>query len=621
MNKILKSSGFILLVILLLSCKKDKPTPPEITTKAVSEITASSANSGGTISTDGGSAIITTGVCWNTGIEPTIKDGKTTDHLESGSFTSSITGLEGGTNYYVRAYATNSAGTGYGTAMSFTTLGQAPTASTETATNITATSATLNSSVNANYLSTTVIFEYGTSIEYGETITASQSPINGNISTIISSDLTGLNPGTTYHFRIKTENSRGTIYGSDLTFITLGQLPSATTLSASGVTVSVATLNGLVNANDLSTVITFEYGKTIDYGNTAVALQSPITGHSNISVNTFISGLTEGTSYHFRIKSVNSLGLVYGNDLVFTTLGQAPTISVLPSTNILFYSATLMSKVNPNYLLTTVTVEYGTTLSYGNTLTTSQNPLEGNLDINVNLNLTTLSAGTTYHYRVKAVNILGTTYSNDQIFSTIPTTISDYDGNIYNVVIIGNQAWTIENLKTTRYNDGSNVSLVTDNTVWNNTSLGAFCWYNNDESTNKNTYGALYNWYAGVTNKLCPTGWHVPTNSQLLTLINYLGTPGIVGGKLKETGTVHWLTPNTGATNESGFTALPGGNRDYNGIYSALNGYGMWWSTTADINSNTVGLFIVLYSNSSSVSYNTGSDKHIGNSVRCLKDN
>ena len=200
---------------------------------------------------------------------------------------------------------------------------------------------------------------------------------------------------------------------------------------------------------------------------------------------------------------------------------------------------------------------------------------------------------------------------------TAGSLVRDYDGNIYGVVTIGTQIWMAENLKTTKYNDGTAIPLVTDNTEWLNLTTGAYCWYNNNEATYKNTYGALYIWYTVNTGNLCPTGWHVPTDTEWTTLTDYLGGTSIAGGKLKETGTTHWTTPNTGATNETGFTALPGGNRTGNGTFGQVGIYGFWWSPT-EYNASSARTRSLRYS-SSSVARDAYSKK-TGFSVRCLRD-
>lgn len=193
-------------------------------------------------------------------------------------------------------------------------------------------------------------------------------------------------------------------------------------------------------------------------------------------------------------------------------------------------------------------------------------------------------------------------------------TVTDIDGNVYSTVTIGSQVWLGQNLKTTKYNDGTSIPLVTDNYTWSTFLTPAYSWYNNDIG-NKNPYGALYNWYAINTGKLCPLGWHVPTDAEWTALNDNLGGENIAGGKLKEVGTVHWQNPNTGATNETNFTGLPGGKRLNNGFYD-IGEYGNFWSSTEYQG-------FVLYRNIINYGENTnkiGTDKQSGFSVRCLCD-
>src|ERR1035437_524072 len=176
---------------------------------------------------------------------------------------------------------------------------------------------------------------------------------------------------------------------------------------------------------------------------------------------------------------------------------------------------------------------------------------------------------------------------------------TDADGNSYKVVTIGNQTWMAENLKTTQYNDGTAIPLVTDNTAWyNNWSTPAYCWYNNDAATYKNKYGALYNWYTVNTGKLAPKGWHVPTDAEWTTLENYLLTNGYnydgstSGDYYAKSlaATTDWATDSGTGTigndvtknNRTGFSALPGGYRGFNGTFSLVGSYGSWWSSTED---------------------------------------
>ncbi len=195
-------------------------------------------------------------------------------------------------------------------------------------------------------------------------------------------------------------------------------------------------------------------------------------------------------------------------------------------------------------------------------------------------------------------------------------TVKDIDGNIYKTVTIGAQVWMAENLKTTKYNDGNPVPLVKDEKEWVDLTTPAFCWYDHNIA-NKGTYGALYNWYTVKTNKLCPNGWHVPTNPEWTTLINYLGGKSIAGGKLKEMGTTHWKSPNTGATNETGFNAIPSGFGCSDGTFMNIGYHGYWWSST--VQGGDYAFDHALNYNDTSENVDSNAEQ-IGLSVRCLKD-
>ena len=189
----------------------------------------------------------------------------------------------------------------------------------------------------------------------------------------------------------------------------------------------------------------------------------------------------------------------------------------------------------------------------------------------------------------------------------------DADDNYYPVVIIGSQIWMAENLKTTSYRTGESVSNVTNGTSWISTTFGAWCDYDNLDA-NGTKYGKLYNWYAATDPRyIAPTGWHVPTDAEWTTLTTYLGGVAVAGGKLKQTGTVNWTTPNTGATNETGFSAMPGGARDYNGAFIYQSGSLYYWSTA----SLAYGRYIGYDANSV---FRTTYGKMYGLSVRCLSD-
>jgi len=157
--------------------------------------------------------------------------------------------------------------------------------------------------------------------------------------------------------------------------------------------------------------------------------------------------------------------------------------------------------------------------------------------------------------------------------------VRDIDENFYNIIQIGNQVWMSENLKTTTYSDGTPIPMVEDYEEWASLSLPAYSWYNND-SLNAEDYGALYNFYAVESEKLCPDGWHVPSDEDWIELESFLGVAESGGGALKEEGISHWKTPNAQATNVSGFTARPGGYRSYNGTFNLIRIDGFWWSSS-----------------------------------------
>jgi uncharacterized protein (TIGR02145 family) len=250
----------------------------------------------------------------------------------------------------------------------------------------------------------------------------------------------------------------------------------------------------------------------------------------------------------------------------------------------------------------------------------------------------TINAQNDTMYIMKNGVVAGKFNVNNQVDSVIfykpisssSTTVTDFDGNVYNTITIGSQVWMAENLKTTHYSDGTAIPLVTGNSNWDTLTATskAYCWYN-DDVINKATYGALYTWAAAMngaasvtTNPsgvqgVCPTGWHLPSDAEWTQLTDYLGGTGVAGGKLKESGTTHWTSPNTGATNETGFTALPGGYRNCDGTFYVIGDYGLWW-VSEELDSYSAYYRDMYYDTSYVSRY--GDYKEVGFSVRCLRD-
>jgi uncharacterized protein (TIGR02145 family) len=198
-----------------------------------------------------------------------------------------------------------------------------------------------------------------------------------------------------------------------------------------------------------------------------------------------------------------------------------------------------------------------------------------------------------------------------------PAPVTDIEGNIYKTVKTGTQIWMAENLKATKYKDGTDIPLATDSRAWSNLTTPGFCWYNNDEATFKDTYGALYNGYTISTGNLCPAGWHIPTREEWQLLREFSGDTITGGGKLKEAGTDHWHTPNKGAENSSGFTALPAGIRYFEGTFSTILYYTGIWSATEIGATDEWYLSLYFGDAIANMSYKS---KNYGFSVRCLKD-
>jgi uncharacterized protein (TIGR02145 family) len=234
-----------------------------------------------------------------------------------------------------------------------------------------------------------------------------------------------------------------------------------------------------------------------------------------------------------------------------------------------------------------------------------------------------LTANTTYYVRAYATTSSGTGYGGAYQITTIVATptVTDADGNIYHSITIGTQIWMVENLKTTHYRNGDLIPNITDNNAWDDLETGATCDFDN-KPRNSKTYGKLYNWYAVCDSRnIAPAGWHVPTDAEWKILTDYLGGRSVAGGKLKETGTTYWKRPNIGATNESGFSALPGGHRnDGDGTFtdiSCFGQWGFWWSSTES--SSTLAWLRGLAYNYRYIDRQNYT-KSNGYSVRCVRD-
>lgn len=394
-------------------------------------------------------------------------------------------------------------------------------------------------------------------------------------------------------------------------------------------TVTTATITGIDETTAVSGGnVTFDGGAEVTAcGVCWSTSQTPSISNSRTEDGTgtgrYTSSLTNlepNSTYYVRAYATNKEGTSYGNELTFKTLKsiKRPTVTSEAVTAITQTTATAGGDV---------TSDGGAAVTgRGVCWSTSQSPSisdskteDGTGTGNFSSSITNLEPNSTYYVRAYATNNEGTSYGSEVSFTTpVPadgtTGTLDYNGYTYKTVYINGKEWLAENLQTTKYNDGTPIANVTGEDEWRALTTGAYCWYANSEETIKDPYGALYNWYAVNTGKLAPKGWHVPTNAEWTKLTDYLGD--MASGKLKEAGNEHWASPNSGATNETGFTALPGGYR-INGIFDWLHYYGYYWCAT-EANSGEAW-YRLMYHNRSSLVRSVRNKKN-GFSVRCVRD-
>jgi hypothetical protein len=289
----------------------------------------------------------------------------------------------------------------------------APTASTGPVTAVGPTTATVSGSVNPNGVATTWHVDYGTGTSYGST-TAPANAGSGTTSAAVSQSLTGLKPGTSYHYRIVASSTAGTAHGAD-GLLTTSAAPQAVTGNATSVSTSSATLNGSVNPESRATTWYFEYGTSASYG-TQTAKKDAGSGSGPVAVSAAVAGLTSGRTYHFRLVAVSDAGTSRGSDQSFLASSQ-PTVTTKAASSVKDSTATLNATVNPNGQATTVTFEYGTSTSYG-AKTSPKSIGSGGSPTNVSVPVSGLAPSTTYHVRVVASSAAGTSGGSDQTFAT-----------------------------------------------------------------------------------------------------------------------------------------------------------------------------------------------------------
>jgi uncharacterized protein (TIGR02145 family) len=598
-------------------------TKSEITTVTTSEISYTSATSGGNVTYDGGAAVTDKGVCWNTTGNPTVSDNKLSSGKGSGAFASKLTGLQENTTYYVRAFAINNKGTSYGEQQTFTTKEIiVPVLTTTVVSNISYTTlisgGIITSDGGAAVTARGVCWN-----TTGNPTIADNKTADGSGTGSYTSNLSSLTDGTIYYVRAYATNSKGTVYGTQQTLTTTAiTVPILTTTAVSNISYTSATSGGNITS-DGGVAVTARGVCWNTTGNPTIADNKTADGTGTGSYTSSFLSLIDGTTYYVRAYATNSKGTAYGMQQSFSTIFA---IKPILNTNSVISITSTTATCGGNI----INDGGASILERGVCWSTSPNPsildnksIDGNVIGSYTSSLSGLVGNTTYYVKAYATNKMGTNYGNEVSFMTLGPdgtigSMSDIDGNDYKTVVIGTQVWMAENLKTTKYNDGTAIPYVTVGNAWGALTAPAFCWYNDDAATYKVTYGALYNWYVVNTGKLCPKSWHISSDDEWTTMISYLGGESIAGGKLKEADTNHWTSPNTGADNKSGFTALSAGERTPSGFADIMIGWITFFWTSTEYSTTEAYELNLTYG--SGAIFKENSKKQLGASVRCIKD-
>ena len=642
MNHLSDKLLLFLAFILLYACQKEKPSLPVITTKGVTGISYTTAISGGNVTNDGGTPVLSKGVCWSVNAEPTVADNTTIESGGPGEFTSNVTHLAPNAKYYIRAYAINNLGTGYGIPIPFMTLKTGiPVITTTPISSITGVSAISGGNISDDCGSTVkergICWGISTSPTTHDNRSSEGSGGGGFTSTI-----TGLLPNTTYYVRAYATNDEGTAYGSEINFTTNTILSILTTTTTSSISSTSCESGG--NISDNGGALVTERGICWSTSqNPTISDNKIICSSVNGSFSASLSGLMGSTKYYIRAYAINSAGVAYGNEVNFTT--NAPTLPTLSTTGVT--SITISSAISGGSILN----DGGSAITVrGICWSTSENPTTASSKTTDSFgsgtfvsNITGLEPNTLYYLRAYSTNSVGTMYGNELIVRTYNSTVTDVDGNIYYTIIIGTQTWMAGDLKTTKYRNGDPIGTTSPATLDISTEVAPkYQWAYDGAESNVAVYGRLYTWFAATDNRnVCPVGWHLASDSEWTTMQDYLNANGYnydgtttyttynkIGKSLASTSL--WRLIGTQGSignvdyptyrNKSGFSSIPGGVRAFNGIFFDKGNVDYWWTAT-EIDASFAWIRNMYYSNTN-INDRVGNQKNdLALSLRCIKDN
>ncbi len=580
-------------ILILITCKKEAiRILPTVNTTTLTNITSTTATSGGVITNDGGAPITSRGVCWSLIQNPTISDDKTSNGSGSGSYTSYITGLTPGTTYYVRAYATNDVGTGYGNEVAINALAILPTLTTTVISSIKATKATGGGNITSDGGATTTSRGVCWSTNHNPTIADSKTT-DGSGAGVFTSSITGLIQATTYYLRAYATNNVGTGYGNEITFATLISAPTG--------------LSSIFNKTRNAVIIS--WSPVLDATSYRVYYSKDSTTSYNLLAEVIETSILDNNRYgYYKVSSVRNNRESEISDYII----ESPSAPV----NL----ATYYSQVD-----NLVKISWNNVSSAKNYRVYYSESAKGEYVFLVETStLSTTDSNRNRYYKVSAVNRGGESRlryaisENGRVNAREP--LVDIEGNTYRTVQIGDQVWMAENLRVTKTPDGVSIPLVIANSAWESLTAEskAYCYYNNEKG-NASTYGALYTWATALA--VCPDGWHLPSSYEWSELMSYVRDnieDGTVSSVLKS-------TQYGDGTDDYGFSALyAGGRLTVDGSYvtgfygGGINVY--WWGSNNLSIENYRAHCQGSYYHNGTIDNSYYTPKNGGHSVRYVKD-